>query len=64
MLVNPEGLYKRGRVGHIRTEGREGKGERRVSGYGYFCLLAIHCHSLKSRYHLAAMESLLRRPSL
>lgn len=30
----------------------------------YFGLLMTHRHSLRSRYHLAAIESRLRRPSL
>ena len=44
----------------------EGGGTRAKGGGsdGYFGLLTTHCHSLKSRYHLAAIESRVRRPSL
>ena len=51
------------------------RGARRKGGRGvkaamgnrlgcHFGLLTTHCHSLKSRYHLAAIESRVRRPSL
>lgn len=58
MMTGTKGRY-RWEVCDRKDEGYKAAGLR-----SYFGLFMSHCHFLKSRYHLAAIESLLRRPSL